>query len=117
MTQAKKHTAAVAPSLRGRGAVNSPGGQKHCGRLQAVAPRQFMDAKHDPVVLRPRQPRVGLEEPIPDRENGCVIAAPLCKRDGVVDAVRVDRDQDRLQEPLQSLRQANVPVLDGFDGE
>ena len=104
-------------SLRGRGVVNSPRGQKHCGRFQAVAPRQFADAKDDPVVLRSRQPGVGLEKPIPDRENGCVIAAPLCERDGMVDSVHVDRDQDRLQTPLQPFRQSNVAVLDGLDGE
>ena len=35
----------------------------------------------------------------------------------MVDAVHVDRDQNRLQPPLQPQRQANVAVLDGFDDE
>src|SRR5208282_352170 len=94
-----------------------PRGQHHRRRFQAIAPRQFANAKDNAVVLCPCQPGVGPEKPVPDRENGCVIDARLCERDGVVDAVHVDRDQNRLQTLLQPLRQANVAVLDGFDDE
>jgi hypothetical protein len=80
-------------------------------------PWQFRDAKDDIVVLRPGQPGVGPKKPIPGRQDSCVIAAPLCERDRMVESVHFDGDKHQLQPAVKPLRQANVAVLDGLDGK
>ena len=68
-------------SLHSYSTGNPPGGQEHRGRFEALAARQFADAKDNPVVLRAADARIGPEEPIPDRKHRAVIAVGLLEYD------------------------------------
>ena len=77
-------------------------------------PWQFRDAKDDIVVLRPGQPGVGPKKPIPGRQDSCVIAAPLCERDRMVESVHFDGDKHQLQPADYFGALARAPLLCGF---
>ena len=62
-------------------------------------------------------PHVASEETIPDGENGPVIGVRLRRRQGMMNAVHVGRDEERLYPALEPLGQGDIAVLDRFGGE
>ena len=90
-------------SIGDRQARNPPRGEEHCGGFQAIASRQFAYAKDNPLMLRAAEPGVSAEEPIPDGEHSAIIAVGLLEYDGMMDAMHVDRHQDRLHPAFKPL--------------
>src|SRR5690242_21221063 len=84
---------------------NPPGGQKHRGRFQTLAPRQLAHTENNALVLRAADARASPEELVPQGEHSAAIGVSLGGRDRVMDAVEVACNQHGLQPALQAFGQ------------